>query len=267
MTHDVPWSRIDAWMAEHAAKIAAQLRPPLAVDAPARRRLAREVGASLPPGVADAYAAHDGAKPDCPALFSALRVPNTAGWVRAARWFPLDDALARRALLQGAQWRPGWLPLAHDPNENLVVVDLASGAVAAWSKGPEATPLASCFGRWMGSLADDMERGLVAWSAERRHELALLDAAPVAPRAPTADEKRRAFAQSLLAFLLERDMVVLKVPDAADRTALVAALEVALATKGRPQRAGRVAEALETHDLVDEVFVDAADLERILGQF
>lgn len=109
-----PWPRIDAWLARHAPKVLRRLRPPL--DDAGIVRFERALGRPLPPSLATAYRAHDGARGEHATVFGAARAPNDAIWIRCMGWLPAEEAVRRLRWMcdLGIEWEETWLPLGED---------------------------------------------------------------------------------------------------------------------------------------------------------
>lgn len=251
------WQRIDAWLAANASSVLKKLRPP--VTGPALAALEQGLNRPVPVSLRDAYRAHDGARGEERAIFGAVRVPPDARWARCMWWLSAEKTLGRYRFMRDLsdQWPSTLLPIAEDAGGNLLVVDLDQGTLSAWDHETWGSrKLADDFGAWMEQLAADMAAGLVVAGSEEDDEdatLTLLDAPPPLPASPPALVPDRA-ARVLLDVLLERRFIALV--DNADRSALVAALTRALATKGAKRRRAKVIDVLEESEVVDEIFVD-----------
>lgn len=264
-----PWPRIDAWLLANAPKIAKKLRPPLNAEGIAR--FERNLGRPLPPAIVQAYRAHDGIKGEVPAILGAVRTPRNAEWVRYMWWLPADDALdtlkAFREL--DVTWCDSRLPIGKDAGDNVLLVDLDHGSLAAWdNESGDITPLAPDFAAWMSQLADDMEARLVAPSDDEDDDLELLErprgtkapaAKPVIPAGPARP------ARMMLELLAARGHIILT--EGADLDELAAALAVALATKGGARRRAKVVAELENSPAIEEVFADDDMIGAVADEF
>jgi len=260
-----PWPRIDAWLSAHAPKIVRKLRPPLNGEGIAR--FERNLGRALPPAVAEAYRAHDGVRGELPAIFGAVRTPTDAQWARYMWWLPADDALQTLGSFRelGVGWAESRLPIGKDAGDNVLLVDLDHGSIAAWdNESGDITPLAPDFGAWMAQLADDMEARLVAVTDDEEEDLELLER-PRAPRQAPVIVGPQGPARMMLDLLVARGYVELA--KGADLGPLTTALASALATKGGARRRAKVIAELETSPAVEEVYADDETIGAVAGEF
>jgi cell wall assembly regulator SMI1 len=277
-----PWPRIDAWLAKNAKPVAAQLRGPLLDDDVAR--LEEAVGASLPPAIAEAYRAHDGASGEHATVFAAVRTPRNAEWIRGMAWLRAADVPKvlrfHRAVAADARdpgddatitpFRESWLPIAKDAGDNVIVVDVSDGRVRAWdNESGDVTDLAGDFRGWMAALADDMEAGLVAFGDEAEDEdeeteLLLLDA-PRPPRPEPVQVGPEQAARMMLGVFVERGHVVLA--EGEDLGTLVKALAAALGHKSKGKRREQVIALLENDARIEEVFADDDTIGALVEEF
>lgn len=260
---DNPWPRIDAWLANNAPNVLRKLRPP--APAAALAKLEKILGKKLPAGVVDAYRAHDGAAGENSTVFGALRVPRQLEWARLMWWLPLEEAYARLEFMQElGEWPEGQFPIAEDAGGNLILVDLATGAVGAWDHEDWSTkPLAKDFSALMVGLAEDMEGRLVATTEEDEDDDALeLLSKPAAAPAPDDVAPDRA-ARVLVEVMLERRMLALR--ERFDVEPLIAELAEALETPS-DRRNAKVIDILEESEVVEEVFADDETLEKLINE-
>jgi cell wall assembly regulator SMI1 len=257
MDGDSPWVAIDAWLAEHAPHILAQLRAP--ASRASLERLAAVAG-PLPAGLVTAYTAHDGADGEWPAIFGAVRVPRAVLSARYTWWLSTEDAAAQLELVRDlGGWPSALLPFAADGAGNLLVVDLKRGAISAWDhETAETTRLADDFDAWMRDLASDMAASRVEEDGE--DALTLLDAPPVRVAAPPLTPDRDA--RVLLAVMVEERFIELV--GGADYEPLIALLHEALKSKPLAERTRRVESVLHENAVVDELFADDERIERLL---
>lgn len=266
-----PWPRIDAWLEAHAPKVLAQLRRPVTPKVLAT--VEQALGAPLPSDLADAYRAHDGALSERPVLFSAMRAPREALWIRGMHWLPLAETQAQLRFMQEVddEWPDELLPIASDGGGNLVLVDLADGVVTVYDhETAEYGPIAPSFGVWLSSLADDMDNELVALGTDGEadddidDELVLLKAPKPPPaKAPVLTEDRPA--RVFLALLAERKHALFAPDESPDE--LIAALTRALELRDARKRLRAVVKALEDNPYVEELFADDDELTALLEEF
>ncbi len=256
-----PWPRIDAWLAKNAPNVANKLRPP--APAAALAKLEKILGRALHPGVADAYRAHDGATGENSTVFGAIRVPQRHAWARLMWWLPLEEAYARLKFMEDlGEWPEGQFPIAEDAGGNLILIDLASGAVGARDHEDWSTKeLAKDFGELMANLADDMEARLVATTEEEEEDdaLELLDKPAVAVEQDVAPDRA---ARVLIEVMIERRILALR--ERFDVEPLIA--ELAEALESGDKRNAKVIDILEESEVVDEVFADDETIEKLIDE-
>lgn len=257
-----PWPRIDAWLANNAPNVLRKLRPP--APAAALAKLEKVLGNKLPAGIVDAYRAHDGAAGENSTVFGAIRVPRQLEWARLMWWLPLEEAYARLEFMRDlGEWPDGQFPIAEDAGGNLILIDLASGAVGAWDHEDWSTkPLAKDFSLLMSALADDMEGRLVTTTEEEEDDDALeLLSKPMAAAAQDIAPDRAA--RVLIEVMIERRMLALR--ERFDVEPLVAELAEALDAPGE-RRNAKVIDILEESEVVDEVFADDETLAKLIDE-
>jgi cell wall assembly regulator SMI1 len=262
-----PWLRIDSWLAEHAPKVLALLRPPL--DDAGFAKLEAAAGKPLPASLALAYRAHDGARSERPTILGAVRAPKDALWAHHMAWMSADSAVGRLLFMRElpTPWPAELLPIADDAGGNLLVADLETGAILAWDhETATTTRLADDLTTWMTQLADDMDaRLVVAGSAEDDADdsLELLDAPPgPPPPAPIIlpDRAARVFVE----VLCEKKYAALH--KGADLEPLIAELTLALAIPVTKERKKKVIALLEESDAIDEIFTTDDKLEGLVDE-
>jgi cell wall assembly regulator SMI1 len=259
-----PWPRIDRWLAANDRAVLRSLRPPLR-DADAALEKAAQIFGRIGEPLADAYCAHDGQKGEASQFLGAMRAPDNALWVRGMSWHPLSAAI--RTHLQmldlGVGWERSWFPFGWDGGGNLLVVEAASGEVSVWDhETAELTTVSPRLDLWMEQLANDMDARLVVHGDD---VLGLdLLATPLPPEAPPSDRPPDLAARNLLVELFERRL--LAPVRGADPTALLAALQGALAARTIAKRRAQVLAALEHSPAIDEIFADDKTLEQLLRE-
>ncbi|GIH17685.1 SMI1/KNR4 family protein [Rugosimonospora africana] len=158
------WIRIERWLAAHAPRTAATLRPPAAPAAIAESQ--RTIGVTFSDDLIASLLRHDGCTHDD----ASFRLPGDYRLMPVADivpdWRIKTDALAQtdtdRRLL-GSYWHPGWIPFADTNAVDALVVDCrpggAPGAVGTHLKGD-----GTHFGTWtsvgalLAEVADALER-------------------------------------------------------------------------------------------------------------
>jgi hypothetical protein len=240
-----PWPRIDRWLAANDRVVLRSLRPPLRdADAALEKRRRSLAGSASRSRTRTARTTARRARG--PAFLGAMRAPDNALWVRGMCWHPLSDAIRThlRMLDLGVVWERSWFPFGWDGGGNLLVVEAAR------------------LDLWMEQLANDMDARLVV-QGEDDEGLTLL-ATPLPPEAPPSDRPPDLAARNLLVELFERRLVA--PVRGADPTALVAALQGALAARTIAKRRAQVLAALERSPAIDEIFADDETLEELLRE-
>jgi len=256
-----PWLRIDAWLKANAPNVLRKLRPP--ASAAAIAKLEQLMKRQLPQGIADAYRAHDGATGENSTVFGAIRAHRDIEWARYMWWLPLEEAYARLKFMEDlGEWPEGQFPFAEDAGGNLILVDLASGAVTAWDHEDwSRKALAKDFSLLMSNLADDMEARLVVTTEEDEDDdaLELLDKPAAQTAADVAPDRA---ARVLIELMIERQMLTLR--ERFDVEPLIAELTEALDSGDRAK--AKVIDILEESEVVDEVFADDETIEKLIDE-
>jgi len=256
-----PWPRIDAWLAKNAPNVFRKLRPP--APAAAIANLEKAIKRPLPAAVADAYRAHDGATGESSTVFGAIRTPKRIQWARLMWWLPVEEAYARLKFMEDlGEWPEGQFPIAEDAGGNLILIDLASGAVTAWDHEDwSRKELANDLGVLMTTLAEDMEARLVVTTEEEEEDdaLELLDK-PAEPNSGDVAPDRAA--RVLIEVMVERRILTLR--ERFDVEPLIAELTEALDSGDK--RKAKVIELLEESEVVDEVFADDETIEKLIDE-
>lgn len=130
------WDQLDPLLAIHAPSIAQHLRPPATQEDIVE--LERVTGISLPPDLKQSYLRHDGCDPKSPNLFGSYRWMSLKEALK--RWRETVEAISDDPDIQADEadssmgpvvwhgwWRPGWLPIAKDCANWILVSDMTPG--------------------------------------------------------------------------------------------------------------------------------------------
>ncbi|WP_437723468.1 SMI1/KNR4 family protein [Sorangium sp. So ce861] len=176
------WARIDAWLAEHAPPIAADLRPPATDEQIARLEA---LGFAYPDELAASLRVHDGQGPyfgqSALGTWAAHSCDDIAGlWAmygeQAADRSPVhDEGIIADPGVRPRSWHERWIPFAINGDGDALVVDVdpapggAVGQIVRLHHDADGTRTcrleAPSLATWLSELADQMEAG--AWEVIR----------------------------------------------------------------------------------------------------
>jgi len=173
------WDRIHVWLAGHAPRVLASLRPGATDEA--IRAAEAELSASLPDDVRACYRIHDGQAAS----------ERLLGWAPSflygQEWYALERVLdswrvlkrlagagiftRRRSQPDGPirkeWWHPAWIPLTSDHTACHYCLDLAPlargnvGQIILWQNDDPGRLLeATSFRAWLDDFADELEDGV-----------------------------------------------------------------------------------------------------------
>lgn len=153
---DEAWTRIEAWLGQHAPKkVLRSLRGPATPEA--LDALEARLGRPLPRDVRASLLRHDGQKNDLAPLCGPHALLDLGGI--EAQWSVMREAL-------GDAWRPAWIPVGADGAGNLLYVDADEGAVRDYDHEEGHATWGPSWAAWLRSLADALEAGELAWDRE-----------------------------------------------------------------------------------------------------
>lgn len=260
-----PWPRIDGWLLTYAPRVLKRLNPGASPEA--LHELEHACGMHLPPGLVQAYTAHDGAEEDASTVFAALRLPSIDACPELLRWLPVAavvECIKFKSTVREI-WHSHWLPIAEDVNGYTVVVDTLTGRVFLddAEDGDQPT-LAASLEKWFTTLADDMEAGRVDVLEEgAENDLQLLTKPRVPPLKPAPDPW--AMGANFVQLLVEAEQLALA--PGGDLRDLSRQVNDALETEGGTRRFAAVLAVFEEHAAVDELFCDDDHLRGLIEDF
>ncbi len=190
------WSRIEAWLSDHARVVRDALAKPATEKK--LRGAEKAMGLALPQELRQLYLLHDGTARGTLGLFD--------GW----RWIAIDEVVAEwrdwKALLEehgdawaaeppdadrgvrAENWNAKWIPITSSGSGDHHCVDLAPArggvpgqVIRMWHDEPLRQLKARSVSEWLEHLADGLESGRLTWSAEDER----IDEGGSAPVTPT----------------------------------------------------------------------------------
>lgn len=162
------WHRVEAWLAVHAPKARADLRPPATEEA--IRDAEEALGVALPDAVRGSFRVHDGQ--------SGLAAYIMDGWMLLPLEFVVSEWRFLLGMLESGQWvdtsgepigpvqprwwMPAWIPLLSNGCGDYQCVDLAPAPggtrgqiVQFWHTDGARSVVAETFGSLLDRIADD----------------------------------------------------------------------------------------------------------------
>lgn len=179
------WSRIEAWLSDFAGELT--LPGPASEEAIAATE--EKIGFKLPADLRESYAIHDGmeygddelhiipAGEDAMDTMAFCLLPVASIADEWAVWkelidggdFEGEEATPDPGIVN-AWWSNGWIPVAGNGGGDFVCVDAepAEGGkvgqvICAWHDMDDRKLLAPSWGKFLESIADEMESGVLTW--------------------------------------------------------------------------------------------------------
>jgi cell wall assembly regulator SMI1 len=176
---DETWKRIEAWLAQNAPEILADLQAPAAPQD--IQNTERALGQQLPDEMAASYRIHNGSRGGAAPLLGKWRLLSLDQIEE--RWRELntfnenqkdaEDEFGDKEFetqtdpgIQEGWWRNAWIPIASNGSGDFLCVDLdpapggKRGQIISYLHADGSRKrVANSFGKWLGQFADDLERG------------------------------------------------------------------------------------------------------------
>jgi len=173
MDLETTWSRVEAWLSQHAPQALAALRP--GADDGALAELERLLGQPLPKELSQLLALHDGQKiPPFASTVAGFMLLPCAGiadaWSEYAELLDSGDlagyAESKDETARLVWWSKAWIPFAEGPGGDLLCVDLDPGpkgrsgqVIRFWHDEPWRQQLAPSVGELLRGYLQDLGRG------------------------------------------------------------------------------------------------------------
>jgi cell wall assembly regulator SMI1 len=168
---DKIWKRIEAWLAQNAPDVRADLQP--GASDSELSAAATAFGAPLPDEMVNSYRIHDGTRGGAGPLFGDWRLLSLAHSIKAWKRIKVPAGEASEEVedvaapqIKAAWWNPRWIPVASNSSGDFLCVDLDPAKagnrgqiISYYHAEPRRDLIATGFKQWLTRFAADLESG------------------------------------------------------------------------------------------------------------